>query len=134
MLAPGRPVPFCAGERVPPLWVPSLVAGALLPLCVPSAVRRGLFSVEVGRCRGRGRGWDSGFLSVWIFTVCEAFHTVHSHRCVLSYEVTPTGRLSCRHRAQAAGSRAVILIVLFTETLKGPEQRLFPGSLTCGGW
>lgn len=46
VLAPGRPVPFWAGERVPPLWVPSLVAGALLPLCVPSAVRkRGLFSV-----------------------------------------------------------------------------------------
>ena len=52
-------------------------------------------------------------------SLCEAFHTVHSRRCVLSYEVTPTGRLSCRLRAQAAGSRAVILIVLFTETLKG---------------
>ena len=27
----------------------------------------------------------------------------HAH--VLSYEVTPPGHLSCRHRAQAAGSR-----------------------------
>lgn len=52
---------------------------------------------------------------------------MHSRRCVPSYEVTPTGRLSCRHRAQAAGSRAVILIALFTVTLRGPEQRLFPG-------
>ena len=66
--------------------------------------------------------------------MCEAFHTVDPHRCVLYYEVTPPGRLSCRHRAQAAGSRAVILIALFVETLKGPEQSLFPGSLICGGW
>ena len=34
-------------SRVPPLWASSLVGRALLPLCVPSAMRkRGQFSEE----------------------------------------------------------------------------------------
>ena len=66
--------------------------------------------------------------------MCEAFHTLDPHHCVLSYEVTPTRHISCRHRAQAAGSRAVILMAGFIETLKGSEQRLFPVTLICGGW
>ena len=39
--------PSVQDSRVPPLWASSLVGRALLPLCVPSALRkRGQFSEE----------------------------------------------------------------------------------------
>ena len=66
---PGEARPLLGRTAGPSSVGPLHGVRALLPLCVPSAVRRrGLFSVEVGRCRGRGQECDSGFLNVWILT------------------------------------------------------------------
>ena len=72
VLAPGRPVPSWAGQRVPPLWVPSTVSEPCF-LCASPQPRGGGGS-SLWRCRGvrRGLGCDA-----WIFTVCEAFHTLN---------------------------------------------------------